>query len=39
MVKAETIAGIQINEIGFWLLNRPNLFALHPEELLKPSDA
>jgi hypothetical protein len=33
------IAGIKINEIGFWLLNCPNLFALHPEELLKPSDA
>jgi hypothetical protein len=33
------IAGIQINEIGFWLLNCSNLFALHPEELLKPSDA
>jgi hypothetical protein len=33
------IAGIKINEIGFWLLNCPNLYALHPEELLKPSDA
>jgi hypothetical protein len=33
------IAGIGINEIGFWLLNCPNLFALHPEELLKPADA
>jgi hypothetical protein len=33
------IDGIQINEIGFWLLNCPNLFALHPEELLKPADA
>ena len=33
------IAGIHNNEIGFWLLNCPNLFALHPEELLKPSDA
>jgi len=32
------IAGIKINEIGFWLLNCPNLLALHPEELLKPSD-
>jgi hypothetical protein len=33
------IAGIQINEIGFWLLNCPNLFAWYPEELLKPADA
>jgi hypothetical protein len=33
------IAGIQSNEIGFWLLNCPNLFAWHPEELLKPIDA
>ena len=33
------IAGIQSNEIGFWLLNCPNLLALHPEELLKPADA
>jgi hypothetical protein len=33
------IAGIAMNEIGFWLLNCPNLFALHPEELLKPADA
>jgi hypothetical protein len=33
------IAGIQQNDPGFWLLNCPNLFALHPEELLKPEDA
>lgn len=33
------ISGIKVNEIGFWLLNCPNLFAIHPEELLKPSDA
>lgn len=33
------IAGIQQNDPGFWLLNCPNLFALHPEELLKPVDA
>jgi len=33
------IAGIKQNDPGFWLLNCPNLFALHPEELLKPVDA
>lgn len=33
------IAGIKENDPGFWLLNCPNLFALHPEELLKPVDA
>jgi len=33
------IAGVKINEIGFWLLNCPNLFALHPKELLRPDDA
>jgi len=33
------IAGIKENDPGFWLLNCPNLFALHPEELLKPKDA
>ncbi len=33
------ISGVKINEIGFWLLNCPNLFALHPHELLRPLDA
>jgi hypothetical protein len=33
------IAGIQQNDPGFWLLNCPNLFALHPSELLRPQDA
>lgn len=33
------IAGIQQNDPGFWGLNFPRLFALHPEELLKPIDA
>ena len=33
------IAGVKINQIGFWLLNCPNLFALHPHELLRPEDA
>ncbi len=29
----------QQNDLGFWWLNCPNLFALHPEELLRPRDA
>lgn len=33
------IAGLLVNQIGFWLLNCPNLFALTPEELLSPADA
>lgn len=33
------IAGLCVNELGFWLLNCPNLFALHPQELLRPVDA
>ena len=33
------IAGLHQNDPGFWLLNCPNLFALHPNELLIPSDA
>ena len=33
------IAGLHQNDPGFWLINCPNLFALHPDELLIPSDA
>lgn len=32
------IAGMRINDLGFWLLNCPNLFALHPSELIRPAD-
>ncbi len=30
------IAGVKLNQIGFWLLNCPNLFAQDPRELLRP---
>lgn len=33
------IAGIRLNDNGFWLLNCPNLFAHHPDELIRPVDA
>ena len=33
------IAGIKLNQIGFWLLNCPNLFAQDPRELLRPVTA
>jgi hypothetical protein len=33
------IDGIHQAENGFWLLNCPNLFAIHPQELLRPADA